>query len=157
MFILWNTTHRKCTFLLDWHRKPKPLLITSTVGKRKKWEENIILLRLLWPAINRWVVLNLQFKLWLGNIKSRFLAMCFSAYSFFKLPSAPMCQMSFFRNDGGGARAMQIFGLLVVYFDQRLGAAHPKCWLKYAFLTFLTFSTIKSFKKGKKQEICSKI
>ena len=26
----------------------------------------------------------------------------------------------------------------VVYFDQRLGAAHPKRWLKYEFLMFLT-------------------
>ena len=25
---------------------------------------------------------------------------------------------------------------IVVYFNQRLGAAHPKCWSKYAFLTY---------------------
>ena len=26
--------------------------------------------------------------------------------------------------------------ILVVYFNQRLGAVHPKCWSEYAFLTF---------------------
>ena len=28
--------------------------------------------------------------------------------------------------------------LCVVYFDQSLGAVHPKCWSKYAFVMFLT-------------------
>ena len=37
----------------------------------------------------------------------------------------------------------------VIYFDQRLGAAHSKCWLKYAFLAFFM---PKSLKKGEKHE-----
>ena len=35
--------------------------------------------------------------------------------------------------------------MFVVYLDQHLGAAHSKCWLKYAFLTFCA-------KKLKKEE-----
>ena len=38
----------------------------------------------------------------------------------------------------------------VVYFDQRLGTAHSKHWLKCGFSTFFVH---KSCKKGKKQEI----
>ena len=39
----------------------------------------------------------------------------------------------------------------VVYFDQCLGAAHPKRWLKYAFFTVFMAKSLK------KQEMCSKI
>ena len=38
----------------------------------------------------------------------------------------------------------------VVYFNQRLGAARSKCWLKYAFLMFLTSTSYKKEKKAKK-------
>ena len=38
----------------------------------------------------------------------------------------------------------------LVYFDQRLGAAHAKRWSKWSFSAFLLQ------KKQKKQEICSK-
>ena len=39
----------------------------------------------------------------------------------------------------------------VVYFDQRLGAAHSKRWSKKSFSAFLVLIALK------KQEICSKI
>ena len=39
--------------------------------------------------------------------------------------------------------------MCVVYLNQQLGAAHPKRWLKYTFLTVLT---TKSKKRTKKQE-----
>ena len=38
----------------------------------------------------------------------------------------------------------------VVYFDQQLGAAHSKPWLKYAFLTFLGL-------KAKKTKKCKNV
>ena len=41
--------------------------------------------------------------------------------------------------------------LCVVYFDQRLGAAHSKRWSKSSFSAFLLQKT------SKKQEFCSKI
>ena len=38
--------------------------------------------------------------------------------------------------------------MCVVYFNQQLGAAHPKRWLKYTFLTLLTTKS----KKGQKSK-----
>ena len=40
--------------------------------------------------------------------------------------------------------------LPVVYFDQRLGAAHPEHWSKYVFLTSFLMAKSKKRKKSKK-------
>ena len=42
--------------------------------------------------------------------------------------------------------------LIVVYFDQHLGAAHSKLWSKYAFLTFLRTNSLEEEKKGEKSK-----
>ena len=33
--------------------------------------------------------------------------------------------------------------MVVVYFDQRLGAAHPKCWFKFSFQYFFALKAEK--------------
>ena len=43
--------------------------------------------------------------------------------------------------------------LPVVYFDQRLGAAHPERWSKFVFLTFLM---AKSYKRTKRKKFVAK-
>ena len=60
-------THRKWTFFLDWtfflnnydvrDRKPFPLQISLTVGKREKWEENNII-----ETTNTWWALVFPYK-----------------------------------------------------------------------------------------------
>ena len=47
---------------------------------------------------------------------------------------------------------MLLHKLHVENFDQRLGAAHPKCWLKYAFLTFLMVKSSKKEKKARNKQ-----
>ena len=44
----------------------------------------------------------------------------------------------------------------VAYFDQRLGAVHSNCWLKYAFSTFFTQKAEKEEKARKLRQNLAK-